>query len=840
MSGLSNALLVPGIGDDNVVSAAISSAFKSKKFNSQHSKAFAAWYFSKNADLDGTVHDERSDIDNTRPELTNRVTSFDGSNQSAYITAGEFKLLENDGDPFTTHFVFKCDTAAGNGNFWSCMQGGVAGVRIYPLTTTQVRVQFVDELDVTDHLSISSGTHDFMDGTWQHVTVVYAGETGGIVVYVNGRQIASKTTADGMKASTSQNLAFAVTQALNSDWAAIDASFFGAWKGVAFSPAEVRDLYLDLDSGKHEPDVAVMFAGEDIYDLSANRYSIVQANHPTRFEDESNPTNPYDFNHAGYGFERLETNGEFDSDISGWSAAAVGSVEWDSGKIKVSYSGSAANVGIATTISGKPTTTLRVTGDIVVLSGSPRSPNTFSVRNAYDTPTATGLSDSGSFDVEITTGGGTAIWIYCYAEDIVFTVDNIRIIDESRLVPAQWGSTTTDANGNPLAFRGEVARNGRLESAPCIEFNGSNQSGSLKTSSLLGSDSFTLIFGIKPGIKPANSQRIFGNTHDANSGGMLITYLNNQMRIIVVGANETKTADDVVVTGQEQMFVVRVDRSANETAFFIDGIRHPLAVSDIDWDSIGTLDWSESYAIGAQKEGASNANFDGLMWDFRYYDTALSDAEILAIANTGTSETTPTRHYPISEEGGETAQCVITRKLIEFENSPSWGAQNSFFYGESIGNNAVPVFVDGVELIGPNVNYDGIKSAVIEIDFASPSSELQVLYANGFIAPFALYATFRILERILRNVDTDAERGKSTEPFRQLADGLAEVHRRKLVHRDIKVDNIIVMSDIPMLIDFGLVWEDSDKRVSDVNEGCGNRQFSNDQQRWYSDEPPPW
>ena len=81
--------------------------------------------------------------------------------------------------------------------------------------------------------------------------------------------------------------------------------------------------------------------------------------------------------------------------------------------------------------------------------------------------------------------------------------------------------------------------------------------------------------------------------------------------------------------------------------------------------------------------------------------------------------------------------------------------------------------------------------------------------------------------------------------IRQLADGLAQLHERGVVHRDIKSRNIIVKTSedellLPVLIDFGLAYVKGDPRLSDVNETVGNVRFSPDIAMYRMDDVPPW
>jgi serine/threonine protein kinase len=72
-----------------------------------------------------------------------------------------------------------------------------------------------------------------------------------------------------------------------------------------------------------------------------------------------------------------------------------------------------------------------------------------------------------------------------------------------------------------------------------------------------------------------------------------------------------------------------------------------------------------------------------------------------------------------------------------------------------------------------------------------------------------------------------------------IADGLAACHRESIVHCDIKPANIVMIDNIPVIIDFGLVTDPSLNRITDVGEPKGNRICSHDIAR-FGDVPLPW
>ena len=74
----------------------------------------------------------------------------------------------------------------------------------------------------------------------------------------------------------------------------------------------------------------------------------------------------------------------------------------------------------------------------------------------------------------------------------------------------------------------------------------------------------------------------------------------------------------------------------------------------------------------------------------------------------------------------------------------------------------------------------------------------------------------------------------------KLIDGLIPLHDNKVVHRDIKPDNIVVVNGEPVLIDFGLVFHPDEERISPLDSAVGNARYSPDQMMNRMDEIPPW
>lgn len=115
-------------------------------------------------------------------------------------------------------------------------------------------------------------------------------------------------------------------------------------------------------------------------------------------------------------------------------------------------------------------------------------------------------------------------------------------------------------------------------------------------------------------------------------------------------------------------------------------------------------------------------------------------------------------------------------------------------------------------------------------------------YMSELGEPFDAY-----WRRCRRQLADDPEQlvSSAVDIVRQLADGLAPLHNRGVVHRDIKPQNIIINRsgpgrERPVLIDFGLAHVESEPRLSDVHETVGNLRFSPDVAMYRMNNVPPW
>ncbi len=82
---------------------------------------------------------------------------------------------------------------------------------------------------------------------------------------------------------------------------------------------------------------------------------------------------------------------------------------------------------------------------------------------------------------------------------------------------------------------------------------------------------------------------------------------------------------------------------------------------------------------------------------------------------------------------------------------------------------------------------------------------------------------------------------KAINVILKILSGLSLLHEQNLVHRDIKPQNIVIgENDEPILIDFGILFEPAEDRLTPIEEAVGNKQYSPDYMMNREEEVPPW
>lgn len=72
-----------------------------------------------------------------------------------------------------------------------------------------------------------------------------------------------------------------------------------------------------------------------------------------------------------------------------------------------------------------------------------------------------------------------------------------------------------------------------------------------------------------------------------------------------------------------------------------------------------------------------------------------------------------------------------------------------------------------------------------------------------------------------------------------LTDGLIDLHKQGIVHRDIKAKNIVLNGEVPVLIDFGIAFVTGEERLTPVDEAVANI-YSPDPSLNFMESVPAW
>jgi len=89
--------------------------------------------------------------------------------------------------------------------------------------------------------------------------------------------------------------------------------------------------------------------------------------------------------------------------------------------------------------------------------------------------------------------------------------------------------------------------------------------------------------------------------------------------------------------------------------------------------------------------------------------------------------------------------------------------------------------------------------------------------------------------------DLDKKVTKAIDIILGLLDGLQVCHSHNpmIIHRDIKSKNVVLINNIPKLIDFGIAYDDGGEDISPVDKAAANRK-SHDMQLYRGAEKIPW
>jgi len=832
IQGISRSIINPVPGRvvstlDSIQKRTIAAAFRSLDFNPSHADAFASWYIGRNASLAGVVQDETPNRDHSRPELTARATSFNGTNQRF---TSDFNTSSGKTAFTAAIWVNVASNVTGELHNEYEVTGDDRGWRIYLAAGKPFVVLSSDGTFDNSACKKVSADETIPLNVWNHVAFTWSVTSDEVLIFVNGKQVSTTATSNTTIASifnATENYQIGAYASGGSGW--LTGSLAHPYiSESALTPAQVRDLNLNKLDSVPTPDHGWLLDGDKAWTIAGDSV-LSPSNVPTRLESEDIPVSANDFNHAGYGTTAYKV--DFADGFQGWIASSG-----EAYRELVAFEGKDALKFIAPDEGGGFASSERlekafndnylIDGESYTLKFDLYIPSsntdlakvrwTASQLNAGDDiePTPDVWE---SFEITGLTADTSQSKLRAYAVQAsgalsaipagdVFYLANVEIISETESAgwfPAQWGSNTTASNGYPLTYSGEVARNGTLLGGPCVELNGTNQYGVITNSDDYSDEDWVLSGYCSSEI--TGTRLIVAQASGTGAGRSWFGQSTTDRKWFTGIGNVTNTFDGItpIVGSREYYFEFAHDASAETLT---------LTVTDLTTDTTETetltsinMESADSDLIIGTNKLMSGNFWDGNIWGLKLDCT-----------------TNPTKSFncPISEESGDTSFDISGNgKDIAWQNSPSLsGTQNSYFHGEHFGCNSVPIFVDGVELISSTINGDGIKQHTVEIDFVPADfSTGMTLYTVGSVSPFRIQTqTSGVLTVGYRNIAGAITSANSTDFLLTVG----EIYRLKFVFTEDE-DNPTTASSIVVTDrltgDAFYSWESIDLGLSDIS-----------------------
>jgi len=237
------------------------------------------------------------------------------------------------------------------------------------------------------------------------------------------------------------------------------------------------------------------------------------------------------------------------------------------------------------------------------------------------------------------------------------------------IVPAQWGSTTTDAQGNTLQYSGEVARNGTLLGGPCVDLNGTNQYGVITNSDDYSGEDWTLSGYCS--TEAGGTRDVLSQTSGTGQGRTIFgRFTATDKWVTNIGGSASQFSNiSNIILGREYFFTLVHNYSSSSVALSVTDLTTNITESET-LTSLVMESADGDLNIGANR--LASVFWSGSIWGLQLDCT-----------------TDPAKSFncPISEESGDTSYDISGNgKDIAWQNSPSLsGTQDSYFHGEAVG-----------------------------------------------------------------------------------------------------------------------------------------------------------
>ena len=702
------------VGGSDVIGAAKASMNLHDSFN-----VAQALFVNSTPLIDGTIPDDSNNNGGDRKVIGGVASTFDGVNQyfshSGAITSGSITKLTAGAWLKTgatgTHYAMGAYKASGSLRSWLLgLKDGKIKLLLYS-TGSVVAVDWE-----SPDLSLN-------DDGWHYIGFNF--DNGITKMFADGKPIAdtdiTKNTDDAISEIFTSTEPFAVAAYSTSS------TSNGHFNGELQFPIVVEESWSDHDiavfandgtlptTDSSEDKYPTFFGyldGENCWDLTGNGNHLSPANNPTQYLNKDVPPSPYEFDRAGWSNPvsgLIDWNGPF---VGGTTIRFKAKTSDDKVMFLQNTTGSTGEWAIGaqdgSDVSGmNDSTAIEVDG--VEYTAQTR-------QQLYDH-----LCDDVEHDVIVTMSSGFADWSepglvtrpdadWPLANGYVrpVSINGEAVYASEGFVPAQLGSTTLDANGDPLQYSGKCPQPGQLNNAPCIDL-GTNQYGTITNSDDFSDQEFTLRFYLSP--DGTLNKGIFGQ----DSGSTWFRVISGNWATSLTGANTQLTSIPAPIVGKD--YKVRIERTGSDYVFTVDNLTDGTSATQTVAVA-SPLSSTGDFYVGATASAGST--FDGKVWGIKLDHANGFDC-------------------PISDDNGTIARDRSGNdKHITWNNNPTWATQDRYFDRHANGFSRLPRLNITNYIQSPSsFNFDGIRTATIEIDFYNVDDNTTThLYGNGNVAPF--------------------------------------------------------------------------------------------------------
>lgn len=636
--------------------------------------------------IGGIVYDERKNKGTARSIQTGRAYDFDGTND--YVDYGNIASIASHTGPFSVMCWINDDNVLTAYSMYFSKATGVDIQFALRHTSTVGSLRF--EANIGGLLKVAdSPVSTLVNGVTYHIAGVYDGSN--IILYLDGVAIVT-TPATGLVNvnSVPVNIGRRHTDGFYTNGRIWDARYYNS----ALTPAEVLSCSKNNNITPRPIFWAKCDEQQGITSLDSsgngNHGTIINASLPAFHTTQ----NVYSFqNEIGYSnnsFVKTGTDSWSDSLIRA-TAPMTGdcSLEFVTTNRGFRYVGLVENNDFQTTFSTSPhkswsfyptdTTTL-----YIYYQSTLKYTGTYAIGDKLRMNRVGSTMLFYKNDVLIYTGDVASDNLPLYLLSTIYTqnsrVDDLRMNGQIATyllsgakapsityVPRNESDTTKNIFNNTLQYSGGVPYDADLEQSNCVDFDGTNQYGTVTgspVSSYTGAFSISVKFNAD--VLVSGSPRLISTRTGANG---IDLYVSTANIFYYNGITQTSITQALSI-GTDYTITFTCDGTNTKT--YLNGVL------------IDTRVWSFGIVGGALQIGrysASSNYLNGRVWDIRTFSRVLTDAEALAIHNGENITSNLDLHLPMAEGAGSVIYDISGNDYHgALFNAPSWGKQNLYHY----------------------------------------------------------------------------------------------------------------------------------------------------------------